>query len=107
MHRLKVAVVVEAQVDGFRFDLMGHIMVSVMERARDALCALTVERHGVDGSKIYLYGEGWDYAEVSRERDRERVESLARCHDVSLPVCDTCFDGRFSCTCRWRTTSVG
>ena len=35
-----------------------------MERARDALRALTVEQHGVDGSKIYLYGEGWDYAEV-------------------------------------------
>jgi pullulanase len=52
------------KVDGFRFDLMGHLMLSVVERARDALRALTVEQHGVDGSKIYLYGEGWDYAEV-------------------------------------------
>jgi pullulanase/glycogen debranching enzyme len=80
---LKVAVIVETQVDGFRFDLMGHIMLSVMERARDALRALTVEQHGVDGSKIYLYGEGWDYAEVrKRERasgDRGSMQCDRRC----------------------------
>lgn len=64
-------------MDGFRFDLMGHIMVSVMERARDALRALTVQQHGVDGSKIYLYGEGWDYAEV-RERASADPGSLPR-----------------------------
>jgi pullulanase/glycogen debranching enzyme len=27
---------------------------------------LTIEKDGVDGSKIYLYGEGWDFGEVSK-----------------------------------------
>ncbi len=52
------------KVDGFRFDLMGHHMRSDMEEARDALHALTPEADGVDGSAIYLYGEGWDFGEV-------------------------------------------
>jgi len=56
------------KLDGFRFDLMGHIMLSTMEEARDRLAALTVEADGVDGSKIYLYGEGWDFAEVHKNR---------------------------------------
>ena len=56
------------KIDGFRFDLMGHHMVSNMERARDALRALTLEKDGVDGSAIYLYGEGWDFGEVQGGR---------------------------------------
>lgn len=52
------------QVDGFRFDIMSCLMVSTMEKARDALRALTLEQHGVDGSKLVLYGEGWDFGEV-------------------------------------------
>ncbi len=52
------------KVDAFRFDLMGHHMKCDMEEARDALHALTVEADGVDGSAIYLYGEGWDFGEV-------------------------------------------
>ncbi|MFH1279050.1 MAG: pullulanase-type alpha-1,6-glucosidase [Candidatus Eisenbacteria bacterium] len=53
------------KVDGFRFDLMGHHMVRNMEKARDALRALTPEKDGVDGSAIYLYGEGWNFGEVA------------------------------------------
>ena len=56
------------KVDGFRFDLMGHIMLRTMVKAKEALAALTLSRDGVDGSKIYLYGEGWDYAEVAYGR---------------------------------------
>ncbi|SMB79740.1 pullulanase-type alpha-1,6-glucosidase [Deinococcus hopiensis] len=52
------------RVDGFRFDLMGHHMVADIQAARQALNALTLERDGVDGKKIYLYGEGWDFGEV-------------------------------------------
>ncbi|KAK3254894.1 cytochrome c oxidase subunit 1, partial [Cymbomonas tetramitiformis] len=55
-------------VDGFRFDLMGHLMKSTMLRAKAALSALTLEEDGVDGSTIYLYGEGWNYAEVANNR---------------------------------------
>lgn len=56
---------VNYKVDGFRFDLMGHMMKSTMVKAKSALGSLTNERDGVDGSKIYLYGEGWDFGEVA------------------------------------------
>ena len=35
-----------------------------MEAVRARLSALTVAEHGVDGEKIYVYGEGWDFGEV-------------------------------------------
>lgn len=53
------------KVDGFRFDLMGHHSVQNMQAVRDALDDLTVRRDGVDGSKVYLYGEGWNFGEVA------------------------------------------
>jgi pullulanase-type alpha-1,6-glucosidase len=53
------------KVDGFRFDLMGHHMKSNMLEVRAALDALTPAQDGVDGSKIFLYGEGWDFGEVA------------------------------------------
>ena len=53
------------KVDGFRFDLMGHHMKANMVKVRAALDALTLEKDGVDGSKIYLYGEGWNFGEVA------------------------------------------
>ena len=53
------------KVDGFRFDLMGHHMVSNMVAVKKALSSLTLKKDGVDGSKIYLYGEGWDFGEVA------------------------------------------
>lgn len=53
------------KIDGFRFDLMGHHMKRNMEKARDALRALTPEEDGVDGSAVYLYGEGWNFGEVA------------------------------------------
>ena len=52
------------KVDGFRFDLMGHHLVSDMQAARAALDALTPEKDGVNGRQIYIYGEGWDFGEV-------------------------------------------
>jgi len=55
----------EYKVDGFRFDLMGHHMKANMVKLRAALDALTLERDGVDGRKIYLYGEGWNFGEVA------------------------------------------
>lgn len=56
------------KVDGFRFDLMGHHMVSNMLALRAALDALTLEKDGVDGKMIYLYGEGWDFGEVANNQ---------------------------------------
>lgn len=56
------------KMDGFRFDLMGHHMKRNMQHIRDALNALTIEKDGVDGKSIYLYGEGWDFGEVAGGR---------------------------------------
>ena len=51
-------------VDGFRFDLMGHHPAEEMKRAKAALASLTLEKDGVDGSRLYIYGEGWNFGEV-------------------------------------------
>ena len=51
-------------MDAFRFDIMGHMMVSTMKAAQAALAALTPARDGVDGSALYLYGEAWDFGEA-------------------------------------------
>lgn len=53
------------KVDGFRFDLMGHHSKANMLKIREALDSLTEANDGVDGSKIYVYGEGWDFGEVA------------------------------------------
>ena len=52
-------------VDGFRFDLMGHHPAAEMKRAKEALKSLTIEKDGVDGSRLYIYGEGWNFGEVA------------------------------------------
>ena len=64
------------KIDSFRFDLMGHHMKRNMERARDALHALTLEADGVDGPSIYLYGEGWNFGEVRNNRRGEQATQL-------------------------------
>ncbi|MFI5708425.1 pullulanase-type alpha-1,6-glucosidase [Kribbella sp. NPDC051620] len=52
-------------VDGFRFDLMGHHSKANLLKVRAALDKLTLADDGVDGKKIYLYGEGWNFGEVA------------------------------------------
>jgi pullulanase-type alpha-1,6-glucosidase len=53
------------KVDGFRFDLMGHHMKRNMLKLRQALDSLTTGEDGVDGKRIYVYGEGWNFGEVA------------------------------------------
>ncbi|HET7477193.1 MAG TPA: pullulanase-type alpha-1,6-glucosidase [Dermatophilaceae bacterium] len=55
----------EYKVDGFRFDLMGHHSRANMLAVRHALNGLTLAADGVDGSKVTLYGEGWNFGEVA------------------------------------------
>ncbi|MFF2731476.1 pullulanase-type alpha-1,6-glucosidase [Streptomyces sp. NPDC058008] len=55
----------EYKVDGFRFDLMGHHPKANILAVRKALDELTVARDGVDGKKIILYGEGWNFGEIA------------------------------------------
>ncbi len=64
------------KVDGFRFDLMGlHLKADILA-ARDALAALTVASDGVDGSKIYLYGEGWNMGEMKDSAEGVNAQQL-------------------------------
>ncbi|KAL3160116.1 cytochrome c oxidase subunit 1 [Trebouxia sp. C0010 RCD-2024] len=53
------------KVDGFRFDIMGHLMLSTMKKIQAALGGLTLDQDGVDGKGLYIYGEAWDFGEVS------------------------------------------
>ncbi|WP_438947943.1 pullulanase-type alpha-1,6-glucosidase [Streptomyces durbertensis] len=53
------------KVDGFRFDLMGHHPKENILAVRKALDRLTLAKDGVDGKKIILYGEGWNFGEVA------------------------------------------
>jgi pullulanase-type alpha-1,6-glucosidase len=55
----------EYKVDAFRFDLMGHHSKANLLNIRKALAKLTPARDGVDGKKIYLFGEGWNFGEVA------------------------------------------
>ncbi|MFF5313945.1 pullulanase-type alpha-1,6-glucosidase [Streptomyces massasporeus] len=55
----------EYKVDGFRFDLMGHHPKANILAVREALDALTLKEDGVDGKKIILYGEGWNFGEIA------------------------------------------
>ncbi|GIJ71891.1 pullulanase-type alpha-1,6-glucosidase [Virgisporangium ochraceum] len=61
------------KVDGFRFDLMGHHPKANMLAVRKALDELTLQRDGVDGKRILLYGEGWDFGEVSGNQRFEQA----------------------------------
>ena len=69
MEKLMIDAVVqnarEYKIDGFRFDLMSYHFVSNMQHIQAALNDLTVSSDGVDGSKIYLYGEGWEAPETA------------------------------------------
>ena len=61
------------KVDGFRFDLMGHHSRENMRAVRAALDELTLEDDGVDGSAVYLYGEGWNFGEVANNARFEQA----------------------------------
>ena len=43
---------------------MGHLMLRNMTKVLEALAALTLEKDGVDGSRIQQYAEAWSFGEV-------------------------------------------
>ena len=53
------------KIDGFRFDIMSFTFVKNLENIYKALGQLTLERDGIDGSKIYIYGEGFSFGETA------------------------------------------
>lgn len=71
-----VTISVHCKVDGLRFDVMGHMMVSTMTKIRNALNALTPEADGIDGSKVYVYGEAWDFGEVAGNQRGRNASQL-------------------------------
>ncbi|MDQ2711558.1 MAG: DUF3372 domain-containing protein, partial [Acidobacteriota bacterium] len=50
---------IQYKVDGYRFDDMSLHFVYNMQHIQQALEKLTLAKDGVDGSKIYIYGEGF------------------------------------------------
>ena len=55
----------EYKIDGFRFDLMSMHFTYNLKAIRHALDSLTLAKDGVDGAKIYVYGEGWNFSETA------------------------------------------
>ena len=53
------------KIDGFRFDIMGHMPKELLVNIRKDLDALTLKKDGIEGSKVVLYGEGWNFGEVA------------------------------------------
>ena len=64
------------RIDGFRFDLMGHHMKRNVVAWRDRLRSLRLDADGIDGPRIYLYGEGWDFGEVVNGKRGENASQL-------------------------------
>src|SRR3984957_9394552 len=58
----------EYKIDGFRFDIMSFMFTYNMQDIQHALEALTLEKDGVDGSKIYLYGEGFNFGDTANNQ---------------------------------------
>lgn len=54
----------EYKIDGFRFDIMSFHFTYNMQHIQQALAALTPANSGVNGSKIYLYGEGFNFGDT-------------------------------------------
>jgi pullulanase len=53
------------KIDGFRFDIMSFTFVTNLQQIQQALAKLTLRKDGVDGSKIYIYGEGFNFGETA------------------------------------------
>nr|WP_308294376.1 pullulanase-type alpha-1,6-glucosidase [Streptomyces sp. XM4193] len=61
------------KIDGFRFDLMAHHPKENILAVREALDELTPEKDGVDGKRILLYGEGWNFGEIADDARFEQA----------------------------------
>ena len=58
----------EYKIDGFRFDIMSFHFLYNMQDILNALQALTPEKDGVDGSKLYVYGEGFNFGDTANNQ---------------------------------------
>jgi pullulanase len=58
----------EYKIDGFRFDIMSFMFTYNLQDIQQALQGLTLEKDGVDGAKIYLYGEGFNFGDTANNQ---------------------------------------
>ncbi|WP_353063777.1 pullulanase-type alpha-1,6-glucosidase [Tunturibacter psychrotolerans] len=56
------------KIDGFRFDILSFMFTYNIKNIQKALYSLTPEKDGVDGSKIYLYGEGFNFGDTANNQ---------------------------------------
>ena len=56
---------IQYKIDGYRFDDMSLHFVYNMRHIQQALQSLTLPKDGVEGSKIYIYGEGFLNSETA------------------------------------------
>ncbi|WP_246845709.1 alpha-1,6-glucosidase domain-containing protein [Bdellovibrio sp. ZAP7] len=64
------------KIDGFRFDLMSFHSRSTLMKVKEALRSLTLQRDGVDGSRIYIYGEAWPFGSFYNQNPQESMSQL-------------------------------
>lgn len=58
----------EYKIDGFRFDILSFMFTYNVAHIQQALRALDYEHDGVDGSKVYLYGEGFNFGDTENNQ---------------------------------------
>jgi pullulanase len=66
------------KIDGFRFDIMSFTFISNLEKIKQALAQLTLEKDGIDGSKIYIYGEGFNFGETANSASAMECAAAVR-----------------------------
>lgn len=90
------------KIDGFRFDLMSFHSRATILKVRDQLRTLTLNKDGVDGSKIIIYGEGWTFGSFYNAHPDE-----AMTHENSFGTGVGFFNDRLRDAARGGTTSSG
>ena len=78
---------------------MGHIMLSTMKKIQAALGKLTLDKDGVDGKGLYIYGEAWDFGEVRTPLTFCFMLYLCHCVCVCVCVCSSCMCRTNICSC--------
>jgi pullulanase len=56
------------KIDGFRFDILSFMFTYNIKNIQKALYSLSPEKDGVDGSRIYLYGEGFNFGDTANNQ---------------------------------------
>ena len=89
---------VTLQIDGYRFDIMGHLMLGTMQMVQAALRQLNPQEHGFPANippaalgpagPIYIYGEGWDFGDECPECSTRNSSAL--CQGCCRLACSLC-----------------